>query len=403
MAQRIIERTADLEEANRRLRAEIAQREQMEEELLRSRKLESLGVLAGGIAHDFNNFLTAIQGNIALAMMGLEADARLRESLEQAEAACHRASGLTSQLLTFAKGGAPVRRPGSLDRLIEDVARLAGAASPARIGLNVPAGLWSVEFDPAQMTQALQNILLNAIEASPQGAAIDIEAANVTEPPYPLSSPCVRVTVRDRGRGIPPADLPNVFDPFFTTKRGGPGLGLAVAYYIVQKHQGHIAIESAVGAGATVTIHLPAAERAAAPAPSRVDAPRPRRKPTGRILIMDDDPQIRRLLCETLRRFGYSTSCAREGGEAVAKYIEARERENPFDAVILDLIVPAGMGGRQAAARLKEIDPDAKLILSSGYSADAVIAEYRKHGFEEVLLKPWTPEQLKGALRRLIP
>jgi PAS domain S-box-containing protein len=399
MARRVVERTAEFEEANRRLRAEMAQREVVEEELLQARKLESRGVLAGGIAHDFNNFLTVIQGNISLAMMELPPGGRPVESLQQAESACGRAAGLASQLLTFAKGGAPVRRPGSIAKLIESAAQLAGAGSAAKVALSIPPGLWSAEFDAAQMSQVLQNVLHNARESMPEGGAIHIEAGNVAEAPHPLSGPCVRVTVRDQGCGIPPGDLSKIFDPFFTTKRGGSGLGLAVAYYIVQKHHGHIAVESQVNQGTAVTIHLPATDR---PAAGAEPAPRARPRGSRRILVMDDDEQIRRLLCNTLRQLGYSTECAPEGEKAVAKYIAARESAAPFDAVILDLTIPGGMGGRQAAAKLRQIDPGAKLILSSGYSDEAVIAEYRKHGFDDVLLKPWTRTDLAGTLDRVL-
>ncbi len=254
---RVQERTAELQRSTEQLRAETAQREQVEEELLRARKLESLGVLAGGIAHDFNNFLTVVQGNIELARMELAPDAPVQQILDQTASACARAAFLSSQLLTFAKGGAPVRRLCSVAKLVMDAVHLARAGAQTSIDVNIPDDLWFAEVDPSQIGQVLHNILLNARQAMPEGGIIEVHAENVLEN---APTPCARVkiSIRDYGCGIPADVLPRIFDPYFTTRPGGSGLGLATAYAIIEKHGGTLSVESKPGGGALFTIDLPA-------------------------------------------------------------------------------------------------------------------------------------------------
>ena len=252
---RVQERTAELHKSTQQLRAEIAQREQTEEELLRARKLESLGVLAGGIAHDFNNFLTVVQGNIEVAKTQLPPAQAAQEFLDEAASACLRAKFLSSQLLTFAKGGTPVRRVVSVAQLVTDAVHLARTGSPIRIEANIAEGLWCAQVDPGQIGQVLHNILINAREAMPGGGVIEVHAENNHSNG---SDPRVRISIRDYGQGIPPEMLQQIFDPYFTTKPGGSGLGLATAYAIVAKHGGHISVESTPGVGTLFTINLPA-------------------------------------------------------------------------------------------------------------------------------------------------
>ncbi len=401
LERRVQERTAELRKSTEQLRAEIAQREQTEEELLRSRKLESLGVLAGGIAHDFNNFLTVVQGNIEVAKTQLTAAEPAQEYLKQAANACQRAKFLASQLLTFAKGGAPVRRVVSVAQLVTDAVQLAQTGSSLRIEVNIEEGLWSAQVDPGQIGQVLHNILINAREAVPGGRGfIEVRAENLGVVGNP--DPRVRISIRDYGRGIPPDVLPRIFDPYFTTKPGGNGLGLATAYAIVAKHGGHISVESRPGAGSVFTFDLPALDLPRALEDPLAPASPSMQGGTERLLVMDDDEALRLLVTAVLTSLGYEVQAAADGAEAVALYEIAKATDRGFDAVILDLTVTGGMGGLEAADKLKELDPSAKLIVSSGYSDAPVMSEFAEYGFEAVIVKPWTVNEMSEVLRRVL-
>jgi signal transduction histidine kinase/ActR/RegA family two-component response regulator len=396
---RIQERTGELQQSTELLRAEIAQRQQMEEELLRGRKLESLGVLAGGIAHDFNNFLTVIQGNVEAAKKSLDPRHSVQEMLDQVATTCQRAGFLSSQLLTFAKGGAPVRRVVSVGNLVMDAVRLARAGAPVSIAVDITADLRSAEVDPGQIVQVLHNILLNARQAMPEGGIIEVRAANVALGNDPPSSPRVRISIRDYGCGISADVLPKIFDPYFTTKPGGSGLGLATAYSIVARHDGHISVDSKPGEGTVFTIELPAVFETPAPeAPIVIEV----QTGTERILVMDDEEALRKLLKHVVGSLGYEVETARDGAEAIALYEAAMAGGKRFDAVLLDLTVSGGMGGVEAAAKLKAIDPSSKLIVSSGYSDTSVMSDFARYGFDAVLAKPWTRAQMSAALRRVL-
>jgi signal transduction histidine kinase/CheY-like chemotaxis protein len=395
---RVQERTAELERSSTQLRAETAQREQVEEELLRARKLESLGVLAGGIAHDFNNFLTVVQGNVELAKMDLPPDSPVQEVLDQTSSACARAAVLSSQLLTFAKGGAPVRRLYSIARLVMDAVHLARAGAQTTIDVNISDDLWFAEVDPNQIGQVLHNILLNARQAMPEGGIIEIHAENVFENASG-PEPRVKISIRDYGHGIPADVLPRIFDPYFTTKPSGTGLGLATAYGIIGKHGGTLSVESKPGGGTLFTIELLASQERLAPeSPSVADI----HTGTGRILIMDDEEALRKLLKTVLTTLGYEVHTARDGAEAIALCEQERASGRGFDAVLLDLTVSGGMGGVEAAARLKELEPSLKLIVSSGYSQASVMADFREYGFDDVVSKPWTIPELSKVLRKVL-
>jgi PAS domain S-box-containing protein len=403
LATRVAERTAELQRANVRLLAEMEQRKQVEEELFRGRKLESLGVLAGGIAHDFNNFLTIISGNIALAKMYLQPADSISEVLEQAAVACKRATSLAAQLLTFGRGGAPVRRPTPLSGVVKDAVDLARAGAHVTIDLAIDRDLWSAEIDIEQISQAVHNILLNARQAMPEGGMIEVCAENVDfeADSLPLhTGRYVMISVRDHGCGIAAEDLSRIFDPYFTTKRNGSGLGLATVHAIVAKHGGHITVQSVLGLETTVFIYLPAC----APAQPPVSAIGQQLETgSGRILVMDDEEALRNLLAEILKRLGYEVECAREGGEAIELYQKAKASGLSFDVVLVDLTVPGGMGGKELAARLREIDHSVRLIVSSGYYHTPIMSEYRRYGFDDVISKPWTPVQLSQVLRRCVP
>jgi signal transduction histidine kinase/CheY-like chemotaxis protein len=398
---RVQERTAELHESTVRLRAEIEQREHIEEELLRARKLESLGVLAGGIAHDFNNFLTIIEGNIEVATTQLSPGAPVREILEQTATACQRAASLSSQLLTFAKGGAPIRRVVSVATLISDAVRLTLAGAAVSIAVHIADDLWSAEVDAGQVGQVFHNILLNAKQATLEGGSIEVRAENVTVHDDKRHRPRahVRISIRDSGCGITPDILPLIFDPYFTTKQSGSGLGLATAYAIVSKHGGRLSVESKYGEGTVFVVDLPASH--STPAPEPPDAAR-LRSGTGRLLVMDDEENIRALLSQVLTRLGYEVLSASHGAEAIQLYKAATAAGRGFDAVLLDLTVAGGMGGVETAKKLKELDPSAKLIASSGYSDAPVMSSFREYGFDDTILKPWTVAQLSEVFRAVL-
>jgi signal transduction histidine kinase/ActR/RegA family two-component response regulator len=403
LERRVQERTAELRKSTEQLRAEIAQREQTEEELIRSRKLESLGVLAGGIAHDFNNFLTVVQGNIEVAKTQLTAAEPAQEFLSQAANACQRAKFLSSQLLTFAKGGAPVRRVVSVAQLVTDAVHLAQTGSSIRIEVKIEEGLWFAQVDPGQIGQVLHNILINAREATPGGHGfIEVRAENLGVVGNP--DPRVRISIRDYGCGMPHHVLPQIFDPYFTTKASGNGLGLATAYAIVAKHGGHISVESRPGAGSVFTFDLPALDlpRALEDPLEQTPAAVSMQRGTERLLVMDDDEALRMLFKAVLTSLGYDVQAAADGAEAVALYEIAKATDKGFDAVILDMTVTGGMGGLEAADKLKELDPSSKLIVSSGYSDAPVMSEFAEYGFEAVIVKPWTVKDMSEVLRRVL-
>jgi PAS domain S-box-containing protein len=400
LADRVAERTAELQQANEQLQREMEYRKQTEEELIRARKLESLALLAGGIAHDFNNFLTVVQGNIELAKAYTRPIEPIYRMLEETSGACDRATQLAMQLLTFSRGGAPVRRPTEMGALLRDAIDLPLAGSNVKSEYDLPSDLWLADVDSGQVGQVLHNIVLNARQAMPEGGMLHVRAENVLLPEEQAApSRYIRISLQDTGSGIAPEDLPRIFDPYFTTRGTGSGLGLATVHSIVARHQGKIAVRSRIGEGTIFVIDLPASEESAETPALETQTVRPR---AGRILVMDDEQAIRRLLAGILERLGYEVEAASDGVEAVAKYRAALERNSVFSAVVLDLTVPGGMGGREAAAQLRQIDSEAKLIVSSGYSEDPILAHFREHGFDEVLPKPWTPARVAAVVSRVV-
>lgn len=395
------ERTRELTNANDRLQREIAERERMESELTRVQKLESLGLLAGGIAHDFGNLLGSVMGNISLAMLDVDPASPARQQLIKAEAASLRGQELIRQLITFSRGGMPVKKLLSLPGLITEAAGLSLRGSRVMHEIAIPGDLWSVEADDGQLMQVFSNLLINADQAMPAGGIIRISAQNVTlgadDVPPLNTGRYVKVSIRDEGTGIPQEHLFRIFDPFFTTKKKGTGLGLATSYSIIRKHDGIMTVESDSGRGAAFHLYLPA---------SQGDAPLLRDdsyvKGSGRILIMDDEEDMRNTTGDMLVRLGYSVDFAGEGGEALEKYRGAREGGKPFDAVIMDLTVPGGMGGREAIGKLLAIDPDARAIVSSGYSEDTVLADHRSFGFRGVVRKPYRLRDLSEVVAAVL-
>ncbi|MGE3536056.1 MAG: response regulator [Candidatus Tectimicrobiota bacterium] len=383
---------------------DVSVQRRAEEELLRAQKIESVGVLAGGIAHDFNNLLTGILGNISLVQRSLEPQHPVMPRLVEAARACQRATALTQQLLTFARGGAPVRHPEVISDLLREVALFALHGSSVRPVLQLPEDLWAVQVDAGQIQQVIHNVVLNAAQAMPTGGTLTLQAANVETPladaPTLPVGRYVCVTVQDQGRGIPPEVLPKIFDPYFTTREAGQGLGLATAYAILSKHEGAITVESSPPLGTTVRIYLPAAPQAPAP---RLEPPvSPPSAGNGHILVMDDEELIGNMLSAMLTHLGYTATCVRDGAAAVQAYAQAQAAGQPFAAVILDLTIPGGMGGRETLARLRASDPQVKALVSSGYTHDDVLADVVRYGFQGAVNKPYTLGQLRDTLQRLL-
>jgi PAS domain S-box-containing protein len=377
---------------------DITDKKKMEEDRLKSQKLESLGVLAGGIAHDFNNLLTGILGNISLARQYVQRRDAVDRRLLEAEKASLWAKDLTQQLLTFSRGGAPVRKTASIGAVIRDSAELALRGTRNRAEFHIPGDLWFVDVDEGQMRQVIQNLVINADQAMPQGGTIEVRCENTTVAGDDLpvtQGKYVRVSIRDRGIGIPKEHLQKIFDPYFTTKQKGSGLGLATAYSIVKNHDGFIRVESEPAEGTVFHVYLSASQK---------EPPVERRRETelfagkGKILIMDDEELMRAVVSEMLRHLGYTVEVANDGHEAIRKYAAARESRNPFDIVILDLTVPGGMGGSETVQRLREIDPHVKAIVSSGYSQDTVMSDFEQHGFAGVVPKPFKIAELSEAM-----
>jgi PAS domain S-box-containing protein len=384
--------------------ADVTAQRLLEEERLKTQKLESLGTLAGGIAHDFNNLLQGVFGYISMARLSLDQKGKARAMLEQAERALHQSVSLTSQLLTFSKGGKPLKRLVALQPLVEDAAHFALSGSRAVCVLSIAGDLLPVEADPGQLGQVIQNIVLNAAQAMPLGGRIEVTARNVPAAAVPglppgLQGDLVAIAVRDEGTGIPPEHLPRIFDPYFTTKEKGSGLGLATSYSIVRNHDGAITVASEPGKGSTFTVYLPASRAERMPEGAPPPPPSTRR---GRVLVMDDHAVVRTVAAQLLRALGHEAVTAEHGAEAVAKYREAKAAGRPFDVVILDLTVPGGMGGAEAIGKLREIDPGVNAVVSSGYSDDAASSEYREKGFRAYLNKPYTIEGLRAVLAELL-
>jgi len=383
---------------------DVTHQRKLEEELLKAQKLESLGVLAGGIAHDFKNLLTAILGNISLIKTYGNPDDKTYKRLTEAEKACMRASDLTGQLLTFSKGGAPVKRlMSSLGELIRDTASFAVSGSNVRCDFYLESGLWPVEVDEAQISQVINNLVINAQQAMPEGGAITIRVENETrsDEGFPTSDDrrYVVITVKDEGIGIPKDYLTKIFDPYFTTKQKGSGLGLATVYSIIKNHDGFIKVESELEKGAEFKIYLPASDEQ--PTLGR-DISQEVVDIGGKILVMDDEEGIRVALGEMLNHLGYEVDFAIEGTQAVEKYIKARNSGRVYDLLIMDLNVSVGLGGREAMSRIIEIDPNVKALVSSGYSNDPVMSDHKKYGFTGIINKPYKMEELSRKVREAI-
>ncbi len=387
---------------------DITERKRAEDERLRATKLESVGVLAGGIAHDFNNILTSVFANVGLSKMlaskvKTPSDVSIVERLTAAEKACLRARDLTKQLLTFAKGGAPIKNIASISTFITDTVEFALRGSNVRCELNLPDNLWAVEVDEGQMSQVIQNLIINADQAMPDGGVITVEARN-TEIEQSANLPLkngryVVIKVKDEGIGIAPECVSKIFDPYFTTKQKGSGLGLATTYSIMKRHDGHITVNSELDSGTTFLLFIPAAESLTIDTHAVEEV---LISGTGRILIMDDEVEIRDILGKMLQHLGYTVTYANEGNEAIQEYQRALDEQTPFVLSIIDLTIPGGMGGKETVRQLRKIDPQVLAVVSSGYCNDPVLANPENFGFKGVIAKPYNLSDLSKVLSRIL-
>ena len=388
---------------------DITKQQRVEEELLRARKLESVGVLAGGIAHDFNNILTGITVNLSMVKMQDDVGEHTASLVDEACRAVYRASKLTKQLLTFSKGGAPVRENASIRELIEESVHFCLSSSNVKCRLRIADDLHQVNIDKGQIDQVLNNLIINAVQAMPGGGTVTVSAENSQAGEgvshdgaswLPLKpGEYIKVSVRDTGVGIPKKILEKVFDPYFTTKEQGNGLGLSTAYTILKKHDGHITVRSRPGRGTTFAFYLPASGREMAGRQVLRESLRPGR---GRILVMDDDPAVRMVMEKLLTGAEYEVLTTQDGAQAISEYKEAIEAGRQFDLVIMDLTVPGGVGGKDAIRDILAIDPKAKVIVASGYSNDPVMSRYRDYGFAAVVHKPFDIEKFTKVVAELM-
>ncbi|GFO58760.1 hypothetical protein GMST_10850 [Geomonas silvestris] len=380
-------------------------RKLIQDQTLRTQKLESLGVLAGGIAHDFNNVLTGVLGNISFAQALVPEDHPALTPLKDAEEASLRAAELARQLLTFARGGKPIKKRVLVRQLLEDSVALALSGSRVVAAMRLADDVDALEADPGLVTQAFSNILINAAQAMPEGGTVSVEGRRLRlGRRNTLGVPTgtyLRISFRDEGTGIPEALQRRIFDPYFSTKPGSSGLGLASAYTIIVNHGGHIDVRSRAGKGATIICHLPASGELPAPLLKPRPSPAPTTPQRGAVLIMDDEHIVRKVATKMLESLGYRVTACSSGEQAIERYQEGLRAGRPYLAVLMDLTIPAGMGGKEAAREILNLDPQARLVVSSGYFDDPVMADYRAFGFCAVMPKPYKLAELALVMGRL--
>lgn len=384
---------------------DLTRRKNMEEEIFKVDKLESIGMLAGGIAHDFNNYLATLLGNISMIRIHQDKPEKIQQKLQNMEKATLRAKELTHQLFVFAKGGAPVKKTISASSLINDIISFTLCGSNVRSYIKTAEELHTVEIDEGQISQVLNNIIINAVQSMPEGGNLWVTAENVVIEangkdhlvPLPAGN-YVRIAVTDEGSGISRELLPKIFDPFFTTKPGGSGLGLATSYSIVKNHGGYLTVQSEEGIGSTFYIYLPASRKSGILDVKYSDT----LNGSGKILVMDDEESVRKITGEMLSFLGYETHFAKDGREALQIFANAHHAGSPFDLVMMDLTVPGGMGGKSTIKELQRLDPSVKAIVFSGYSDDPVMAQYESYGFKGIIKKPFTTEELSNVVYGVI-
>jgi len=390
---------------------DISDRKKMQAEVLKAKKLSSLGTLAGGIAHDFNNLLYVIVGNIDLAKNKIKHDLGILKNLQEVEKASLRASELAARLITFSKGGNPIKKVASIGELVKNAVSVSLNGSSINCEFSIPDDLFPVEIDALQIKQVIRNIVINATEAMNGKGTIKVSCENTAVDKKGRltlkAGKYVLLSIKDQGTGIAPKNLAKIFDPYFSTKDmgadKGQGLGLSACHSIIKKHDGLITAESELGEGTTLMIYFPSSEKEMEKLePIQKIVPEKSMSGIGRILAMDDEKMIRDLTEQMLSQFGYDTVLAQDGSEAIELYRGAMESGKPFDAVILDLTVKSGMGGKSAVQKLLEINPHVKSIVSSAFFNDPVMTDYRKYGFTAALPKPYMKKDLSDTLSKVL-
>ncbi len=390
---------------------DVTEWRRLQAQLLEAQKMEAIGTLTGGIAHDYNNLMTVIMGNLAIAGEEVEAGSTAADCIDEAEKASGKVRDLTHELMSLSRGGIPVAEVGPLKTLLKNASRLIPADGGFSLKESISEDLWPVSYDRHQLGAALRNVVTNAVEAMPGGGTLEISATNlrISHESHALNLPLkpgdyVLISVRDQGVGIPEERLEKIFDPYFSTKalgiQKGMGLGLSTAYAIVQKHGGHIAIDSSYGTGTTVNIYLPV-ETGPVETQGETAFKTHSPSPVKRVLVMDDEEMLRKLARQMLERLGYTVETAKDGVEAMERYQRQMDCGEPFDAVFLDLTIKGGMGGEQTIGRLLKMDPHVKAIVSSGYFNDPIMSDFRKYGFVDAVPKPYEKKALKEALEKL--
>jgi len=383
--------------------SDISDASKLEQELQKSQRMESISLLAGGIAHDFNNILTGILGNLSMATSQCDPQNALFHFLKSAENASIRAKDLTYQLLTFSKGGVPTKEKASIYNLLSESAGFILSGSKCRLRNDLPDDLWAALVDEGQISQVINNLIINAVHAMPDGGTITISAENVVvgdEPSLPLEPGAFsKITIADEGVGISVENMVRIFDPYFSTRKSGSGLGLATSYSIVKNHGGHIEVDSEVGRGSTFTLYLPAMQgevEVAARQNSIIH------RGHGRVLVMDDESMIQQIVGDMLKHLGYEVDFAENGDEAIEKYTDAKASAVPFDVMILDMTVPGGKGAKEVVAELLPTHPDVKAVLASGYIDNPMMKAYRTHGFRGTITKPFNIAEISWVVKTVV-
>ncbi len=382
---------------------DISEQLRTEQELIKIKKLESVGVLAGGIAHDFNNILAAILGNIELSLRDTSLSEKSARRLKQARTASLRARDLTQQLLTFSKGGQPIKEAASLTEVVQESAEFSLRGGAVACTYDFPADLWLADIDKGQISQVIQNIIINASNAMPNGGQIEISGKNISSTEIDTSLAAetqhyVKLDIKDTGVGIPANMLDKIFDPYFTTKQKGSGLGLAITHSIIDKHGGSISVQSTHGVGSCFSIYLPASLQNSLPIQKITECNFSTKK--ARILVMDDEEIVRNIAQEMLTEMGHEVMLAIDGTEALQFYQEAMASSQPIDLIIMDLTIPGGMGGKEAVQQVLAVDSSAQVIVSSGYSNDPIMANFSEYGFCAAIVKPYQLDDLKKIIHQ---
>lgn len=385
---------------------DITEQKKIEDEYLKNQKIESIGVLAGGIAHDFNNILTSVLGNISLMKLDMDPSSQLFDNVIETEKAILRAGDLTDQLLTFSKGGEPIKKLCSLKEIIKDSADFVLRSSNILGIFYISDDLWTANVDRGQISQVVQNLVINAIQASNGDSSIIIRAENqvIDEQNSMMLNPgyYVKFCVKDFGIGIQEENLQKIFDPYFTTKSNGNGLGLSICHSIVRKHRGTITVSSKIDVGSIFNVYIPAdsskiiLESRNKPELVKED------KINEKVLVLEDEEVVIHVLGSILKRLKYEFKIVETGEKAIFEYKQALEAGSRYHVVILDLTIPGGMGGEETMKKLLIIDPEVKAIVSSGYGTGTIMSNFEQFGFQAVLEKPYTIAELSTSLRKIL-